>query len=226
MTPEPQGSTRLGGLRPGQSSPRPDRITTAEDFEAALRSEGRGFFVTDPALVSKLYEHYCLLLRWNRVVRLTTVTELREAIRRHYCESLFLASKLPLGAGTVMDFGSGAGFPGIPIAAARPEMEVVLVERRRRKAAFLREATRGWNNVKVFGGEAAELQQTFDWVVSRAVNPVEVLTEAKGRAKSVALLLGQSGAEALASRKDVAWREPIALPWGDRRVLLMGELTG
>jgi len=218
-----QGGRKAPAHRQGQCQS--NLVPSIDEFAETLASEARGLFRTDSDLVLKLYQHYCLLVRWNRIVKLTTVVELREAITRHYCESLFLASKLPPGAASLMDFGSGAGFPGVPIAAARPEIEVLLLERRRRKAAFLREATRGWQNVKVFSGGACELEQKFDWVVSRAVNPLEVITESKGKAKCIALLLGAAGAEALSSREGVLWRERIPVPWGSHRVVLLGEFV-
>jgi len=170
--------------------------------------------------------HYRLLLRWNRVVNLTRVTRLEEAVRRHYGESLFLAANLPVGSLDILDVGSGAGFPGLPIAAVRPECRVVLAERRRRKAAFLREATRGWPNVAVFAGDAEEVAGEFDWVVSRAVTPQAIVELAAKKAKWVGLLAGEEAVKKVGSRPVVRWRAPVALPWGRRRVLLIGQVLG
>src|SRR5579859_7963006 len=78
------------------------------------------------AQVATLAQHYELLLRWNLRLNLTRVSKLEEAVRFHYGESLFLAQALPSGPLRVVDVGSGAGFPGIPIAVARPENTVDL----------------------------------------------------------------------------------------------------
>jgi len=194
-----------------------------EAFREELDGAIAGILEINSELASNLYAHFRLLLSWNRVVNLTSVTHLREAVRTHYCESLFLAARLPAGSLDILDVGSGAGFPGIPIAAARPNCRVVLAERRRRKAAFLKEATRGWPNVHVFAGDAEELSQEFDWVVSRAVRPEAVVELAARKAGWVGLLTSSDGAERVANRPDFRWQAPVVLPWGQRRVLLFGQ---
>jgi len=71
--------------------------------------------------------------------------------------------------------GLGAGFPGIPLAIFRPELQVTLIESHQRKAVFLREAARGLSNVLVIAERAESVNESFDWVVSRAVAVEEVL---------------------------------------------------
>ena len=100
-----------------------------------------------------LEQHYQLLARWNKRLNLTRITELEEAVRFHYCESLFVGRFLPPGPLKVADLGSGAGFPGIPLAVIRPDVEFVLIESDLRKAVFLREAARNLKNVKVLEEE-------------------------------------------------------------------------
>ena len=129
------------------------------------------------------------MLRWNAKLNLTRITDRAEAWERHYKESIYLANKLPPGPLRIADVGSGAGFPGIPIAVVRPECTVTLIESHQRKAVFLREATRDLPNVHVLAMRAEEVTEKFDWVVSRAVNPEEVL---KLRlAPNIALLTGR-----------------------------------
>src|ERR1700682_5683540 len=110
------------------------------------------------------------MLRWNKTINLTRIERVEEAVDRHYAESLFLGSNLPPGRLSIADVGSGAGFPGVPIAILRPELSVFLIESHQRKAVFLKEATRGLPNVSVSSKRAEDLRQTFDWVVSRAVS--------------------------------------------------------
>ena len=112
-------------------------------FADILRARLACIIDLSPAQVSALDAHYQLLLRWNRTLNLTRVESLEEAVERHYCESVFLASHLPAGPLRVADIGSGAGFPGFPVAVARPDCQVTLIESHQRKAVFLREASRG-----------------------------------------------------------------------------------
>ena len=97
-----------------------------------------------------LEAHLELLMRWNRTVNLTAIRNREEAIERHYCESLFLGSRLPAGRLRIADVGSGAGFPGFPVAVLRPDCLVTLIESHQRKAVFLREAARQVGNVRVW----------------------------------------------------------------------------
>ena len=177
-----------------------------------------------------LYGHYRLLERWRRVVNLAKFGDWREAVRRHYAESLFLARQLPEGRLRILDVGSGAGFPGIGIAAARTDCEVVLAEARHRKAAFLREATRDWANVCVYFGRAEELAGPFDWVVARAVRPEVAVRVAALVGSRVGLLTrvgavrGVGNQVKAGAKKVVRWGAPIAVPWAQGRAVVLGEI--
>jgi 16S rRNA (guanine527-N7)-methyltransferase len=95
------------------------------------------------AAQSQAFEDYLsLLLRWNARVNLTAIRDQEGILRRHFVESIACARALPAGVRSLLDFGSGAGFPGIPIALCRPEIAVTLAESQGKKAAFLREAVR------------------------------------------------------------------------------------
>ena len=117
-----------------------------------------------------LEAHLELLMRWNQKLNLTSIRNREEAIERHYCESLFLGSRLPAGALRIADVGSGAGFPGFPVAIFRPDCSVTLIESHQRKAVFLREASRSLPNVRVMAKRAEEVDERFDCVISRAVS--------------------------------------------------------
>ena len=96
-----------------------------------------------PAVAYKQFDDYLdLLLRWNQRLNLTAIKEPRQVIQRHFVESAFTAQHLPTGIASLLDYGSGAGFPGIPIAICRPEIHVTLAEAQGRKASFPREALR------------------------------------------------------------------------------------
>ena len=155
-----------------------------------------------------LEAHFNLLKRWNARLNLTRIGSLEDIVRFHYCESLFVATRLPYGPLTIVDVGSGAGFPGIPIAIFRPECSMTLVESHKRKSVFLREASRHLRNITVVSGRAENLKEEFDWLVSRAVSPDEIL---KFRvSQGLAVLVGEDTA---------GFERYEPLPWGRRRFL-------
>ena len=166
--------------------------------------------------ILRLSQHYTILTQWNQRVNLTSIREPRAIVERHFGESLFLAVHLPK-AKTVVDVGSGAGFPGLPLAVARPELTVTLVESIEKKAVFLKEASRELENVRVEQGRAENLAARYDWAVCRAVSVAEVLPVLAGLADSIALMASQS----IAARLGKGWGSPIPLPWSDERVLVM-----
>ena len=168
----------------------------------------------------RLYRHQELLVKWNKKINLTTVTSMEAAARRHYVESLFVVNHLPAEPLSLLDLGSGAGFPGIPIAVARPDVRVTLAEATQRKAAFLKEATRDLPNVRVLALRAEVIMETFDWVTLRAVR-WEMGFARLGR--SFALLLSDMGLDRPGNSTEVSWQDPIRLPGSDHGVLLLGR---
>ncbi len=171
-----------------------------------------------PKQVRLLENHYELLLRWNKVINLTAVHNLAEAVERHYCESLFLGTHLPGGTFPIADIGSGAGFPGIPVAVLRPECQVALIESDRRKAAFLREATRDYPNVRIIRERAECVTEEFEWALSRAVNLKEV-----AGVERLARHLAYLGGEERPDVRGISWRAALRLPWGQHRLLWIGD---
>ena len=164
-------------------------------------------------LLERLDRYLQLLLRWNLRMNLTAVREPERSIPRHFGESLFAAryvprgtpspsSGLPLGQTlTLLDHGSGAGFPGLPIAVARPDVAVTLSEATAKKAAFLQEVVRELElSVKVFHGRTEDLPaaRVFDCVTMRAVEraaesvPVGAARVAAG---GTLLVLGKLGVQ-------------------------------
>jgi len=166
-----------------------------------------------------LEAHYELLCRWNKVLNLTRIERLKEAVERHYAESLFLAARLD--PGRIVDIGSGGGFPGLIVAIARPECSVTLVESHQRKAVFLREASRKLSNVTVLAKRAEDVSETFDWLTSRAVSYSDLASSIGRLAERVALL---TGAEEPPSDWPLSWTvDP--LPWGRTRFVRVGKIV-
>ena len=181
-------------------------------FRELLLKRVSGFCHLSAMQLDQLQQHYELMQRWNETINLTRIERIEEVVDRHYAESLFLGANLPAGPLRVADVGSGAGFPGIPIAILRPEVSMSLVESHQRKAVFLKEATRSIPNVIVIGKRAEDLHQTFDWVVSRAVswNDLESL--------SIAPKLALIGTDAEGTS--------LSFPWSnERRLILVSRET-
>jgi 16S rRNA (guanine527-N7)-methyltransferase len=192
-----------------------------DDFKRVLIEKLAGVCELSRGQIERLEQHYALLIRWNRTINLTSIWNLEESVERHYCESVFAAIQLPETVSAV-DVGSGAGFPGIPIAIMREDCSVMLVESHRRKAAFLKEASRELRNVRVMAGRVEELAGHFDWAVSRAVQFSDIAGPIKKLADNVEVLSG-------GIRPDVGesfeWRAPIPMPWGDRTFIWIGRVS-
>jgi 16S rRNA (guanine527-N7)-methyltransferase len=175
--------------------------------------------------ITRLFGHYMLFRHWNSVLNLSSIADFESVVVRHYCESLFLSAKLPALPFSVADVGSGAGFPGIPVAVLHPEARVYLVESRQRKAAFLKEATRAMPNVEVRCQRAKDVCQGFDWLVSRAVAWEELRPVVLKTAAQVGLLSSLTDSTRIIADRHIVWRDPLPLPWGRQMVLLLGQVS-
>src|SRR3979490_2916864 len=106
--------------------------------ESAIASLLTPYLSEVPAtLLPQLSTYLDLLLKWNARTNLTAIRDPEEIVRRHFGESLFAAQHLDAGTTTLLDFGSGAGFPGLPIALLCPDIQVTLAESQNKKATFL-----------------------------------------------------------------------------------------
>lgn len=188
-------------------------------FAELLTKKLTGIVQLTPDQIAALENHYQLLLRWNRVLNLTSVRSLDEIVERHYCESIFLAIHLPPGHLRLADVGSGAGFPGIPVAVLRPDCSMALVEAHGRKAVFLRESSRAMRNVRVLAQRAEDIAESFDIITSRAVSYADLRPILKKMGRRADLL---TGGEAPPEELGVDWQAAIPLPWGRQRFLRIG----
>ena len=182
-----------------------------------------------------LNDYVALILRWNARTNLTAVRDEEGILSRHIVESIACAQALPDGIATLLDFGSGAGFPGLPIAICRREIAVTLAESQGKKAAFLQEAARvldcsTWNNpVKIHSGRAETLGTQYDCVTLRAVDRMEQAVQAAARlVRPNGWLAPMTTTDDLPQIQSAAgyqyiWSEPIPLPGADHRVLAIGR---
>ncbi|MGC9158581.1 MAG: 16S rRNA (guanine(527)-N(7))-methyltransferase RsmG [Terracidiphilus sp.] len=183
----------------------------------------------DEDQIRQFESYYSLLIRWNTRVNLTAIRDQEGILARHFVESIACARLLPAGICTLLDFGSGAGFPGIPIALCRRGIMVTLAESQGKKAAFLREAVRVLGiAAKVHSGRAEALLALFDCVTLRAVDRMEVTVHAAGRLVRpggwLALMTtgNASDAQRAAAGAEFAWLQLLPLPGTQNRLLALG----
>ncbi len=208
---------------------------TAAEFGVAVGERG----------IEQMAAHFALLLKWNRKINLTSLTQPEEIAARHFGESLYL-SKIwsELGApqdGLLVDAGSGAGFPGLPLKAVWPGLATVLLEPNQKKATFLKEVVRsaGVEGVDVralrldealASGNAAEkcLRGRASIVTVRAVAVSAALMADLRKllrpGGMLALFLGLQDAAAAQTHLGFEWRSPVAIPHSERRVIVIGKL--
>jgi 16S rRNA (guanine527-N7)-methyltransferase len=177
------------------------------------------------ALYGQLSLYLDLLLKWNARTNLTAIREPDEIVRRHFGESLFAARHLGPCA-TLLDLGSGAGFPGLPIALFHPEIAVTLAESQNKKATFLREVVRTLGlTTEVWAGraEAMPVERQFDIVTLRAVdNMPQAILAAEPRAAQRLVLLTTSDQQ-LPQTPSFTFAEPIPLPNAGTRCILLAD---
>jgi len=185
-----------------------------------------------------------LLSRWNQKMNLTAVRDHDVLVGLHLAECLRCAQKIPPEVETVLDFGSGAGFPGIPIQIARPDLRITLAESQKKKTAFLREVVRELRltGVAVYLGRVEEMPASaiFDLVTLRAVDKMAEAVQAAlarigpphgSRSGHCMVLTSQSEVSAIvaasssseARSASIDWLQPEPIPNTDQRVILFGS---
>lgn len=174
-------------------------------------------------------DYLALLLRWNARMNLTAVREAEEIVERHFAESIFAAQHIPQQVNTLLDFGSGGGLPGIPIAICRPEIAVTLAESQGKKATFLREAVRTLElKAEVWDRRVEQIrpERVFDAITLRAVDRMaEACRTAAGRLAPGGILMAFATriTEAeLRGTKGVTWQEGLVIPGSEQALLLIG----
>jgi 16S rRNA (guanine527-N7)-methyltransferase len=209
----------------------------ANKMSLALIAELLEPFVGSAALnhlqVDAINIYIDLLLKWNAKLNLTAIRDPQEIITRHFGESLFAARQLfPTRDSheSVIDVGSGAGFPGLPLKLWSPDVDMTLIESNQRKATFLREVIRALDvkSAVVLSERAESVSLRADVVTLRAVERFErILAVAFSLVKPggrIALLIGEAQVEAaqLCLRR-VIWQDPLPIPLTRTGRLLIGE---
>lgn len=157
-----------------------DQATRLQQKFAALQSSGKLPF-PEPASkqIEQLQKYIALLLDWNQRINLISPNDEERIAERHILESLAVLSAWPFPQNaSVLDLGSGAGFPGIPLKIIRPDLAMTLLESRQKKTFFLNAAVQELNlsNCRVVNARAEELpKERFSIVIARAVADLKTL---------------------------------------------------
>ncbi len=198
---------------------------------------GKNSAVLSPAQAGSILMYIDLLGRWNDRINLTSVREPDEIVTRHFGESIFAARQLfPQAGGAaagphLIDVGSGAGFPGLPIKLWAPQLHLTLIESSQKKATFLREVVRSLRleDVDVFAGRADTFPRaTGDVVTLRAVERFDSILRVAARllrpGGRLAILVGESQLDRVRELvPDLRWCAPVRLPLSSSRVLIIGS---
>ena len=191
--------------------------------------------------ISQFEKYYQLLIEWNEKMNLTAITEPTEVAIKHFYDSItFLFHTDIEECGKVIDVGTGAGFPGIPLKIMRPDIQLTLLDSLNKRLIFLQEVC---DNIGIDaeiihkraeeGGRDKNLREKFDIATSRAVANMNTLSEylmpfVKVKGKMVAMK-GKNGAEELENAKgaiktlngEIVKCDEFLLPNGDERTIIV-----
>lgn len=207
------------------------------DAPHATLATGLSTLGLDPALALPLSRYLDLLARWNRTYNLTAIRDPGEMVTLHLLDSLSMHAHMD-GVARLADLGTGAGLPGIPLAIARPGLEVTLVESNGKKARFLREAVRslGLANARVVESraEAVDKPSAFDAITARAMATLADIIAVGGHLLAPGgRLLAMKGVrpEAEIAALPTGWRveaiHPLAVPGlaAERHLVVVGRVA-
>jgi 16S rRNA (guanine527-N7)-methyltransferase len=211
-------------------------------------------FVGKPLLrlqLDQISMYIDILKRWNARINLTAIRKEEEMVPRHFGESLFMAghlfpelsnpshperSQMTSDVPRVIDIGSGAGFPALPLKIWAPQIHLTMIESNHKKAAFLREVSRALTltNIDVISDRAEKIAAgpacpRAEVVTLRAVENFKIILSQAvtflvphGR---LGLLIGASQIPQLATVPAIKWQDPIEIPQSQSRVLSIGYLA-
>ena len=178
----------------------------------------------------KFHTYLILLQKWNTRTNLTSIRDEEGILSRHFLESILCARNLPPNIVSLLDFGAGAGFPGLPIAILRDDLQITLAESQNKKAAFLREAVRALNlKVIIHAARAEDLKCKYDCITLRAVDHMhQAVTDAQtllNPAGWLAILTTTSSEPLIreSASANTSWQLLVPLCSNTNKILLLGQ---
>jgi 16S rRNA (guanine527-N7)-methyltransferase len=191
------------------------------------------YLVENQSLIGYIRAYIPLLLEWNEKISLTKITEPVEIVKFQFGESLVAASALKMRDGRLADVGSGAGFPGLPLAMAIPGVHVTLIEANAKKAAFLFEVARrlDLSNITVLRSRMEDVKgvEPFNFICARAVGKyANVARWSRGKLSPkgrLVLFLGKDDVQTVREMSHWNWESPIGIPNSSRRFVLSGSVA-
>ena len=202
---------------------------TSEQIKASLSPFG-----VHPSMdqISKIREYIVILLKWNKSVSLTSIIDPVEIVARHFAESMYLSTIMPVENGRLADIGSVAGFPGLALKILYQDLQVILIESNKKKCAFLSEVIRslGLVGVEVLPVRFEEVRTETgfaNFVTSRAVGCFpELLRWSKHalfRRGHIVLWVGGEDTTKISGTAGWTWQPAVRMPESQRRFILIGR---
>lgn len=160
-----------------------------KEFSSQLREELKWIDIElSEQQIDQFYQYYELLIQWNSMINLTAITEMKEVITKHFVDSLSIVKvkeDLNQKGYHLIDVGTGAGFPGIPLKIVYPDLKVTLLDSLNKRVKFLEDVINKLNlyDIQAIHGRAEDIgknnvsRETFDICVSRAVANLSTLSE-------------------------------------------------
>jgi 16S rRNA (guanine527-N7)-methyltransferase len=186
----------------------------------------------NPDQIAKIREYILILLKWNRSVSLTSITDPVEIVGRHFGESIFASKLLPVENCRLADVGTGAGFPGLALKIAYPSIRLILIESNKKKCAFLSEVVRslGLTDVEIRPERFEQIRQEevlANVITYRAVGEFKQLlrwsTYALFPRGHLLLWVGADDSTRIASTSGWTWQPATRIPDSQRRFILIGR---
>ena len=208
----------------------PQAPLSLEQIALALSPFTAGVDISSAAM-GKIRTYIELLTAWNQSISLTAIEDKLEIAARHFGESIFAISAVPIRSGRLADVGSGAGFPGLPLKIVSDALDVVLLEPNLKKCAFLNEVKRALalDKVDVSRSRYEDYRdgRAFDFVCARALGDYRRLLRWAKMALApegrVVLWLGEEDSILLGRTRGWSWELPIRIPESSRRVIQVGR---
>ena len=186
----------------------------------------------DQDKVVKIRDYTLLLLKWNRTISLTTVTNPAEIVGRHFGESVFASKLIDMVQCRLVDIGTGAGFPGLALKIFCPGLRLTLIESNKKKCAFLSEVVRtlGLSDVEICNDRFEEIRPEnvqANFITSRAVGDFKQILKwskiALVHRGHVIFWVGSEDSTRIASTPNWIWQPAVRIPDSQRRFVLIGR---